>query len=161
MANKKEKVKKAEKAEKVEKVEKGFGVIHQYTKDLSFENLLSAKELLKGEFSPTGDIQLNLLVEKVDDSVSEVTLKFKIEAKDEEKKKSIYILELEYSGLVLVQGFPEEEAVPLLMVEAPRLMFPFAREVIASATSGGGFVPLTLKPVDFLGMFMEQAQNNN
>ena len=44
------------------------------------------------------------------------------------------------------------------MVEAPRLMFPFAREVIASATSGGGFIPLTLKPVDFLGMFMEQAQ---
>ena len=70
MANKKEKAKKAEKPKKAENVEKGFGIIHQYTKDLSFENLLSAKELLKGEFSPTGDIQLNLLVEKVDDSVS-------------------------------------------------------------------------------------------
>ena len=152
MANKKEKVKKSK------KVEKGFGIIHQYIKDLSFENLLSAKELLKDDFSPTGDIQLNLFVEKVDETVSEITLKIKVDAKDEGKKKSIYILELEYAGLVLVQGFPEEEAVPLLMVEAPRLIFPFAREIIANTTNNGGFVPLTLKPVDFLGMFMEQTQ---
>jgi len=150
-----------DKKEKPKKIEQGFGIIHQYTKDLSFETLLSAKELLQDDFSPTGEIQLDLFVEKIDENVSEITLKIKIEAKDEEKNKSVYIVELEYVGLIHIQGFPEEEAVPLLMVEAPRLMFPFARQIIASATSNGGFVPLILKPVDFLGMFMEQAQKNN
>ncbi|MGB1361405.1 MAG: protein-export chaperone SecB [Alphaproteobacteria bacterium] len=142
---------------KEENQEQAFGVIHQYTKDFSFENLIGAKEMLEEDFNPTGEIQLSVNVDEVSENVSEIVIKLKIEAKDEEKKKSVYILELEYAGLIHTEGFNEEEKVPLLMIEAPRLLFPFAREIVASATRDGGFMPLVLKPVDFLGLFMQQT----
>ena len=141
-----------------ENKQQSFAIAHQYIKDLSFENLLTAKEMLEENFEPTGEIQLNLEADEVAKDVNEITLKIRVEAKDQQKKKSVYIVELEYSAVIVTEGFSDDEKVPLLMVETPRLMFPYAREIISSATGNGGFLPLQLKPVDFLGLFMQQAE---
>ncbi len=142
----------------VEEQPKGFGIVHQYVKDFSFENLLTATDMVTTEIQPNGEISLSVNITSVQDNLHEVVIKTKVEAKDTEKNKNVYIVEVEYGAIVQVEGFDDIETQGILMVEAPRLMFPFVRSNIADATREGGFIPLVMAPVDFLSLYLENAK---
>ena len=126
----------------------------QYVKDLSVENPSAPAVYQWGE-QPQLDVQFNINVNKVADEVHEVILK--IDASARSASGVHFVIDLSYGGIFALRNLPEEALAPFLLVEAPRLLFPFARQVIAAATSEAGFPPLMLDPIDFAGIFMAQA----
>lgn len=131
------------------------GVISQYVKDLSVENP-NAPESYRWEGAPQIDLQFNIGANKVEDEVHEVELKVNITAKTD--KGPIYLIELSYCGLVGMRNLPDEHAHAFLYAEAPRILFPFARRIVADATRDAGFQPLMLDPIDFNGLYLQQLQ---
>ena len=132
-----------------------FSVLAQYIKDLSVESP-SAPAVFQWEVQPTLDIQFNIGVEKIADDVHEVTLK--IDASARSDKGVHFVVDLTYAGLFALRQLPEDALQPFLLIEAPRLIFPFARQVVAEAVSNTGFPPLLLDPIDFAGAYMAQLQ---
>lgn len=131
------------------------GIISQYVKDLSFENP-NAPAVYQWQGQPQIDIQFNIGASKVAEDVHEVVLK--IEAKAVAADRVAFQVELSYAGLFGIRNVPEEQIQPFCYAEAPRLIFPFARRVLADAVRDGGFPPLMLEPIDFAGLYMQQAQ---
>jgi len=127
----------------------------QYIKDLSVENP-SSPQVFQWQVQPTLDVQFNINVEKVADDVHEVALKIDVSARSENGIH--FVVDLSYAGLFGIRNAPEEALPPFLLVEAPRLIFPFARQVIAEAVSSAGFPPLLLDPIDFTGAYLAQLQ---
>lgn len=127
----------------------------QYVKDLSVENP-SAPQVYQWGEQPQLDVQFNINVNKVADEVHEVVLK--IDASARSGSGVHFVIDLSYGGIFALRNLPEEAIAPFLLVEAPRLLFPFARQVIAAATSDAGFPPLMLDPIDFAAIYMAQAQ---
>jgi len=123
-----------------------LSVLGQYVKDFSFENP-NAPASLRGEGQPTMQIGINLGVAQQAESDYEVTLK--LEGKAERTGSVLFAFELSFAGLLRVQNVPPEHLQAVLMIEGPRLLFPFAREIVATAVRNGGFAPLLLDPVDF------------
>ena len=101
------------------------------------------------------DVQVNIGVQGVGQDVHEVVLKLEVEAKGDQG--IAYRVECLYAGLFAIRNVPEEQLQPFLLAEAPRLLFPFARKIIADATVEGGFPPLRLDPIDFAGLYMQSA----
>lgn len=130
-------------------------VLAQYTKDLSVENP-SAPQVFQWQVQPSLDVQFNLNTDKVADDVHEVTLKIEATARSENGVH--FVVDLTYGGLFGVRNLPEEALPPFLLVEAPRLLFPFARQVIADAVTNTGFPPLLLDPIDFASAYLAQLQ---
>lgn len=134
-------------------------MIHtQYIKDISFENPNAPDTLLPGRGGPDMDININLAVREVEDkklqNLFEVTLTLAATAKKEE---TVYFLaEIQYAALVSLNDVPENQQHPMLLIEVPRVMFPFARQILADLTANGGYPPLLLNPVDFQGMYVER-----
>lgn len=131
------------------------GIISQYVKDLSVENPNAPACYQWGE-QPQVDLQFNIAANKVSDEVHEVELKVNATAKCGQGE--FYLLELVYCGLVGLRNVPDEQAHAFLYAEAPRLIFPFARRVIADAVQDAGFPPLVLDPIDFNGLYVQQLQ---
>lgn len=131
-----------------------FGVISQYVKDLSFENP-NAPAVYQWQGQPQIDVQFNIGAQKVGDDVHEVALKIEISAKAEDQ--IAFAVELLYAGLTAARNIPEEQLQPVLLAEVPRILFPFARRIIADAVQDGGFPPLMLEPIDFGALYMQQA----
>ncbi|GAA4642863.1 protein-export chaperone SecB [Pontixanthobacter gangjinensis] len=131
------------------------GIISQYVKDLSVENP-NAPASFQYTDQPQIDLQFNIAAKPVNDEVHEVELKINVSAKAEQG--SVYLVELAYCGLVGMRNMPEEQMHAFMYAEGPRLLFPFARRVIADATRDAGFQPLMLDPVDFNGLYMQQLQ---
>jgi preprotein translocase subunit SecB len=132
------------------------GLIMQYVKDLSFENP-NAPAVYQWQGQPQIDVQFNIGAGPAGDDVHEVVLKIDIRATLEDR--TAYQLELSYAGLFGLRNIPEEHLAPFLLAEAPRLLFPFARRVVADAVRDGGFVqPMLLDPIDFNAMYESQAQ---
>ncbi|HVI06304.1 MAG TPA: protein-export chaperone SecB [Sphingomicrobium sp.] len=129
-------------------------ILAQYVKDLSVENP-SAPQVYSWQVQPSLDVQFNLSVQGGGENVHEVTLKFDISARSENGVH--FVLDLSYAGLFAVQNIPQEALSPVLLVEAPRLLFPFARQVISEAISSTGFPPLMLDPIDFAAAYMAQV----
>lgn len=129
--------------------------IAQYIKDLSVENP-SAPQVFQWQTQPTLDVQFNLNAEKVADDVHEVGLKIEVTARSENGVH--FVVDLSYAGLFGLRNVPEEALAPILLVEAPRLLFPFARQIIAEAVTNTGFPPLLLDPIDFTAAYMAQLQ---
>jgi len=132
------------------------GMISQYVKDLSFENP-NAPAVYQWQGQPQIDVQFNIGSNKVADDVWEVLLK--VEVKAVAADRVAFQVELSYAGLFGIRNVPEEQIQPFCYAEAPRLIFPFARRVLADAVRDGGFPPLMLEPIDFAGLYMQQAQN--
>jgi preprotein translocase subunit SecB len=133
-----------------------FTLLAQYLKDLSFENPGAPGVLTnRGEF-PRGQLNLDVKAKLVAPLQYEVSLLLGISATRDEE--TIYIVELEYAGVFDVTGAPEEHVTPLVMIEAPRVLFPFAREVLAKVTREGGYPPVLLNPIDFVAVFREQMK---
>lgn len=128
-----------------------FGIVGQYIKDLSFENPNAPASLLAGAQQPSSNVNINVQVKKQADDLYAVELGLNV--KTEREGTVVYALELVYGGLFRTKNIPENQLSALLMVEGPRLIFPFARQVLATTIQNGGFSPLMLEPVDFLALF--------
>jgi len=133
-----------------------LNVLVQYIKDFSFENPNSPHSLSPSDQAPEINIQINVQAQGLSETDAEVLLK--IEGKAERKEGVMFNFELAYAGIFRVQNVPNENMHPVLMIECPRLLFPFAREIIATAVRDGGFPPLLLDPVDFVGLYRQNME---
>jgi len=129
------------------------GILTQYVKDLSFENP-NAPASLQSESAPRIEINVSVNAKRAGDDLYEVEIK--IEARAFADDKAAFVVDLLYAGLFGLRNIPSEALEPFLIVEAPRLLFPFARRIIADATRDGGFPPLMLEPIDFGALYMAQ-----
>jgi len=138
-----------------------FAVNIQYIKDLSFENPRAPQVFLGQTQAPQVQVQVNVQAQPLAESIYECVLT--IEARAGEGEETSFVAEIAYAGVFTLTGMPEEHHRPFLLIEGPRFLFPFARQILAEATQGGGFPPLMLNPVDFVDLYrrgMEaQAQN--
>lgn len=123
----------------------------QYIKDLSFENPNAPRVLLDGSTQPDVEITVNVGAQGIDENQFEVTLN--LAAKASSGETTLFLVDLTYAGLVTPEGVDTDEINPLIMIEAPRLLFPFARAIISDATRDGGFMPLNIQPVDFVAVY--------
>jgi preprotein translocase subunit SecB len=139
-----------------------LNVLAQYIKDFSFENPNAPRSLQAGQQAPAINIQINVNANPLAETEFEVVLS--IEGKAETPNGVMFSFELTYGGVFRVLNVPKESLHPLVMIECPRLLFPFAREIIANAVRNGGFPPLLIDPVDFVGLYhqkmMEQQPAN-
>jgi preprotein translocase subunit SecB len=108
------------------------------------------------QVQPQLDVQFHINVDRVGDEIHEVTLKIDVSARSENGVH--FVVDLSYAGLFGLRGLPEEALSPVLLVEAPRLIFPFARQIIADAVTNTGFPPLLLDPIDFAAAYVSQMQ---
>ena len=131
-----------------------LNVLAQYVKDFSFENPNSPNSLRPREASPDINIGINVSANALSQSDYEIVLK--LEAKAVAGAEVIFNAELAYAGIFRVQNLPEEALRPTLMIECPRLLFPFARQIIADATRNGCFPPLMIDPVDFTRLYQSK-----
>ena len=131
------------------------GVLSQYVKDLSVENP-NAPESYNWTGQPQIDVQVNIQSNALNDEVHEVALKLNVKANGENGVS--FIVELVYCGLFGLRNVPEDAAHPFLFAEAPRIIFPFARRILADAVRDAGYPPLMLEPIDFNQLYMQQRQ---
>ena len=129
--------------------------IAQYIKDLSVESP-SSPQAFQWQAQPQLEVQFNINVNAVADDVHEVQLKIEVAARSEQGVH--FLIDLSYAGLYGLRNFPEEAVPPFLLIEAPRLLFPFARQIIADASQNTGFPTLLLDPIDFGTAYMAQLQ---
>ena len=129
------------------------GVLAQYVKDLSFENP-NAPVVYQWQGQPQVDVQFNIGSKKVAEEIWEVALKIEAAARAEEGVA--FAVELVYAGLFALRNVDEASTEPFLLTEAPRILFPFARRIIADATRDGNFPPLMLEPIDFAALYQQQ-----
>lgn len=139
----------------------------QYTKDLSFEVPGAPAIFTQIRSQPHVSLNLDVQVRRVDEAqpVFEVTLAIRAEGTTEapkaeggtqEKPTIVFIADLAYSGVFTFAGIPENQMEPVLLVECPRLLFPFARNILADVTRDGGFPPVLLGPIDFVGLWQQR-----
>lgn len=131
-----------------------IGVLGQYVKDLSFENPNAPMSLQKmGEDKPQIDVGVNVNARKLADDRFEVDLK--VTAKARQGEEPVFLTELVYSGIFAAKNMPNEALQPFLLIECPRILFPFARRIVADVTRDGGFPPLLLEPIDFAALYRQ------
>ncbi|MDQ2634236.1 MAG: protein-export chaperone SecB [Pseudomonadota bacterium] len=131
-----------------------LNVLAQYVKDLSFESPGAPNSLRGRDKAPNIAINVNVNANPMSDKEFDVLLT--LTAKASFEKDVLFNVELVYGGVFRIEGFPQEHMLPLLFIECPRLLFPFARQIVAEATRNGGFPPLMLDPIDFAQMFQQK-----
>ena len=132
-----------------------IATLAQYIKDLSVENP-SAPQVFQWQTQPSLDVQFQLNVERPGDDLHEVSLKIEVTARSENGVH--FVVDLTYAGLFGLRNVPDEALGPIVLVELPRLLFPFARQIIAEAVTSTGFPPLLLDPIDFAAAYMQQVE---
>ncbi len=132
-----------------------INALAQYIKDLSVENP-SAPQVFQWQATPQLDVQFNLNVSRVSDEVHEVILRIELKAASEQGAH--FLVDLSYAGVFGLRNVPEDAFAPFLLVEGPRLLFPFARQIVADAVQNLGFPPVLLDPIDFAGAYMAQVE---
>ena len=132
-------------------------VLAQYIRDLSFENILAQKGV-SGNVTPDIQIQVKLDARKrtVTDQY-ETVIKLNIDSKSKDTNDQLFLLEIEYAGVFTVTGVPDEQLHPFLMIECPRMIFPFLRRVVSDLTQDGGFPALNLETIDFMQLYRSEA----
>ena len=130
----------------------------QYIKDLSFENPRAPQSLIEQK-QPQLTLNVNVSTRQFDPKTFEVTLTIEASAQTQEKEP-LFVLELVYAGTVTLGDVPQDAYGPLLLIETPRLLFPFARAIVANATREAGFPPLNIAPVDFVALYRQQLEAN-
>jgi preprotein translocase subunit SecB len=131
-----------------------FGVLAQYIKDFSFENPNAPRSLAPSQQQPEISVQVNVSPKPISSTDFEVELH--IDGKAQAGGMVLFSFDLVFAGVFRLQNIPQENISPLVMIEAPRLLFPYAREIISSSVSSGGFPPLLLNPVDFVALYQKK-----
>jgi preprotein translocase subunit SecB len=132
-----------------------LSVMVQYTKDFSFENPNAPRSFGPQQQQPNISIQVNVNARQVGPSDYEVTLL--LEGGAGEGANTLFKFELNYAGVLRVENVPPQQIQPAIMIEGPRLLFPFARQIIAEAVKGGGYPPLYVDPIDFNALFLQRV----
>ena len=133
-----------------------MNILNQFIRDMSFENILAQKGA-SGQVQPDIQVQVNLDAKKREaEHQFEVVLKLVINSTAKETKAQLFLLELEYSGLFHIEGVPEDQMHPFLLIECPRMLFPFVRRIVSDVTRDGGFPPLNLETIDFLQLYRSE-----
>ena len=125
-------------------------IVTQYIRDLSFENVAAQKNSGK-QVKPEISVQVNLDARKGQENQYEVIQKLTISAKTEEE--TIFLLEIDYAGMFIIENIPEDQLHPFLMIECPRMLFPFVRRIVRDITADGGFPPLNVDNIDFVQLY--------
>ena len=133
-----------------------LNVLAQYVKDLSFENPNAPRSLQQQPQQPKINIQINVNAKPLAEHDFEVELK--IEGRAEVANALLFSFDLLYAGIFKIQNVPQENVHAIVMIECPRLLFPFAREIIANAVRNGGFPPLMIDPVDFVSLYRQRME---
>jgi preprotein translocase subunit SecB len=131
-----------------------IGVLAQYVKDLSFENPNAPRSMAPTGQQPTINIQVNVDAAPIAATDFEVTLR--LEGKAESQGMLLFEFELIFAGAFRIQNVPADSLQPVVLIECPRLLFPFAREIVATAVRNGGFAPLLLDPIDFVSLYRQR-----
>ena len=132
-------------------------VLAQFVRDMSFENVVAQKGLQGGEVQPDVQVQVSLDARKRPvDHQYEVITKFKITSKNKANSETLFLLELDYGGIFHIEGVADEQLHPFLLIECPRLLFPFVRRIISDVTRDGGFPALNVDTVDFLALYRQE-----
>ena len=132
-------------------------VLAQYIRDVSFENILAQKGV-SGDVTP--DIQIQVKLDARKRSIAnqyETIIKLNIDSKSKDTNDQLFLLEIEYAGVFTVTGVPDEQLHPFLMIECPRMIFPFLRRVVSDLTQDGGFPALNLETIDFMQLYRSEA----
>lgn len=136
----------------------GMKILAQYIRDMSFENILSQKGA-SGEVAPDVQIQVNIDAKKRSvENQFEIVIKLKVSSVNKGTTENLFLLEIEYAGLFLVTGVPDEQLHPFLLIECPRMLFPFLRRIVSDVTRDGGFPPLNLETIDFLKLYRQELE---
>jgi preprotein translocase subunit SecB len=135
-----------------------IGVLAQYVKDLSFENPNAPRSLAPSGQQPTINIQVNVDAAPMSGATggTDFEVKLRLEGKAEIQGMVLFGFELVFAGAFRIQNVPAESLQPVVMIECPRLLFPFAREIVATAVRNGGFPPLLLEPIDFVTLYRQR-----
>ena len=134
-----------------------MSVLAQFVRDMSFENLVAQKGISGTDVQP--DIQVAVCLDarkRPADHQYDIVTKYKVTSKNKANGETLFLLEVDYGGVFLVEGVPEEQLHPFLLIECPRLMFPFVRRIISDVTRDGGFPPLNIDTVDFLALYRQE-----
>ena len=144
-------------SEKKEETSTKMQILGQFIKDLSFENI-AAQESKQGTGTPNIEVKINLDASKrTQDDQYNSSIKISVESKDTKTNKNIFLLELDYGGIFQIENIPDDQLHPFLMIECPRMLFPFVRRVIHDVTRDGGYPPLNLDSIDFLAMYKAEV----
>ncbi|QQA42772.1 protein-export chaperone SecB [Pelagovum pacificum] len=132
-------------------------VLGQYVRDLSFENVMAQKGV-SGDVQPEIQVKVNLDAKKRGNTENqyEIVTKLNITSKTKDKGDPLFVLEIEYAGVFQVEGVPEQQLHPYLLIECPRVTFPFLRRIVSDVTRDGGFPPLNLEMIDFLALYRQE-----
>ena len=137
-----------------------LGIGAQYIKDLSFENPRGIETLSAIQNNPDVNVDVSTNARSVgEEGMFEVSVFIRAEATVD--GAPVFIVELTYSGIIQVSDVPEEDIKPIVLIEGPKHLFPFARAIISNAVRDGGFPPLLINPIDFGALYIEQHINSN
>lgn len=135
-----------------------MNILTQFVRDLSFENILAQKGT-GGEVNLDVTVGVNLDAKKrKPDHQYEVTMKMNVTGKNKGNEEPLFILEMEYAGVFHVEGVPDDQMHPFLLIECPRMIFPFVRRIVSDVTRDGGFPPLNLESIDFVQLYRNELQ---
>ncbi len=130
-------------------------ILGQFIRDLSFENIMAQKPV-SGEVQHDIQVQVSLDGRKRDDDKQyEVISKYKVTSKNKNGDETLFLLELEYGGIFHIDNVPDEQLHPFLLIECPRMLFPFVRRIVSDVTRDGGFPPLNLDNIDFVALYRQ------
>lgn len=134
-----------------------MSVLAQFVRDMSFENMVAQKGITGGDVQP--DIQVGVSLDarkRPADHQYDVNTKFKVSSKNKSTGETLFLMELDYGGIFHVEGVADEQLHPFLLIECPRLLFPYVRRIISDVTRDGGFPPLNIDSVDFLALYRQE-----
>jgi preprotein translocase subunit SecB len=132
-------------------------ILAQYIRDLSFENAVATKGAPQGEVQPEISVQVSLDARKRGaEHQYEVISKFRITSTNKGDGSTMFLAELDYGGVFHIEGVPEDQLHPFLMIECPRMLFPFVRRIVSDLTRDGGFPPFNMDPVDFVALYRQE-----
>ena len=131
-----------------------MSILAQFVRDMSFENAVALNGLQSPEVQPEMQVQVSLDARKRPvEHQYEVITKFKITSTNKATNSALYLLEIDYGGIFHIEGVPEDQMHPFLLIECPRQLFPYVRRIVSDVTRDGGFPPFNLDPVDFVALY--------
>ena len=135
-----------------------MNILAQYVRDLSFENILAQKGV-DGELNPEIQVNVNIDAKKrTTDKQFDVIVKLHVDSKSKNTNNVLFVLELDYGGVFQIENIPDDQLHPYLLIECPRMLFPFLRRIVSDITRDGGFPPLNLENIDFLKLYRQEIE---